>query len=189
MKRLFVFIHCLLVATLMVGVVAMPLLAAESAAEKTDAAQPIHIEADRMESFERKSEVLFSGQVEATQGGIVLHADEMLVSYRQPEGEETGNVPQSRKIDKIFAKGNVKLVSDVGWVATGATMDYLAVARKAILTGDAKVWKDNNLVTGNKIILFLDEGKSVVESDPEQGQKRVKALLYPGSEKEKKNGE
>lgn len=189
MKRLRYLVHCLLVASVLFCVGNMPALAAEPAVAKKEAAQPIHIEADRMESFERKSEVLFSGRVEATQGDIVLHADEMLVTYQQAEGSENNKVPQSRKVDKLFAKGNVKVVSNAGWVATGATMDYFAVERKAILIGDAKVWQDNNLVTGNKIILYLDEGKSVVESDPQQGQERVKAFLYPGSEKEEKSGE
>ncbi|MDH3393234.1 MAG: lipopolysaccharide transport periplasmic protein LptA [Desulfobulbaceae bacterium] len=150
-------------------------------------AQPIHIEADRMESFERQSEVLFTGQVEATQGDIVLHADEMKVNYLSSEGGDQKGNQQARKVDKLFARGNVKVVSAAGWVATGKTMDYFAVDRKAILIGDAKVWQDNNLVTGNRIVLYLDEGKSVVESDPQQGRQRVKAFLYPGGENEKKS--
>ena len=191
MERLRYIVLWLLVALPFLGLGGTPLFAAEEPAppKSTAAAQPIHIEADRMESFERKSEVLFVGRVEATQGDIVLHADEILVTYLSEAGGEKGKAPKSRKVDKLFAKGNVKIASTVGWVATGETMDYFAVERKAILIGDAKVWQDNNLVTGNKIVLYLDEGKSIVESDPQQGRERVKAFLYPGGEEEKKDGE
>jgi len=154
------------------------------------AVQPIHVEADRMESFDKKNEVLFTGRVEATQGDIVLHADSMRVTYVAADNTRNGKSDeQGRQVDKLFARGNVKLVSDAGWVATGATMDYFAGQRKAILIGDAKVWQDNNLVTGNRIVLYLDEGKSVVERDPQAGRERVKAFLYPSAEKEKKSGE
>ena len=186
-KRLCCFVNCMLFAmALLCGSGAV--FAEEPVAVRKDAVQPIHIEADRMESVEKKSEVLFTGRVEAIQGDIVLHADEMLVTYQSVDDEKE-KAAQSQKVEKLFAKGNVKVVSNAGWVATGATMDYLAAERKAILVGDAKVWQDNNLVTGNRIILYLDEGKSVVEGDSQQGSERVKAFLYPGSEKEKNKGE
>jgi len=178
--------QCLLAAVVLPTIIGAPVFAADAAVDK--GAQPIHIEADRMESFERRSEVLFTGRVEATQGDIVLHADEMKVNYLPADDGGQKGTHRSRKVDKLFARGNVKVVSEAGWVATGKTMDYFAVDRKAILIGDAKVWQDNNLVTGNRIVLYLDEGKSVVESDPQQGRQRVKAFLYPGGEKEQKSG-
>ncbi len=144
------------------------------------AGQPIHIEADRMESFDRRSEVLFSGRVEATQGDIVMHADSMTVNYAQSGGAKQNGAAQSRQVEKLLAKGNVKIVSKAGWVATGQTVDYYARERKAILIGEAKVWQDNNMVTGDKIVLYLDEGKSIVERDPRQREgHRVKAFIYP----------
>ncbi len=187
MKRVRRIVQFFMATLVLLGVGGFPALAAETAVGKSS--QPIHIEADRMESFEEQGEVLFSGRVEATQGDIVLHADEMRVNYLPSDGDESKNAPKSRKVDKLFAKGNVKVVSAAGWVATGTTMDYFSVDRKAILIGNAKVWQNNNLVTGNRVVLYLDEGKSVVESDPQQGQQRVKAFLYPGGEKEAESGE
>lgn len=173
------FITAALIAVVLAGV---SVSAVES---KTNAEVPsIHIEADRMESIEKKSAVFFTGRVEATQGDIVLQADEMTVNYLSSGGDEK---TPNRKFDKLFAKGNVKLVSSAGWVATGQSMDYFAIERKAIMIGDAKVWQDNNMVSGNRIVLYLDEGKSVVESDPQQGEGRVKAYLYPGDETENNN--
>jgi lipopolysaccharide export system protein LptA len=38
------------------------------------------------------------------------------------------------------------------------------------------------MVSGEKIVLYLDEGKSVVESSSSEGE-RVKAYIYPSSQK------
>ena len=190
MKKQAFLIGWLLGALLLVGASGGAVLAAEQAAD-TKPAEPIHIEADRMESFDRRSEVLFTGRVEATQGDIVMHADEMTVNYVQGNAataKEPQPAPQSRQVEKLFAKGNVKIVSKAGWVATGKTVDYYAGERKAILIGDAKVWQENNMVTGSKIILFLDEGKSIVERDPKSKGQRVKAFIYPKEEPKEKGG-
>ncbi|MDH5298919.1 MAG: lipopolysaccharide transport periplasmic protein LptA [Desulfobulbaceae bacterium] len=166
---------------ILMGLLPLP-AAAEQPAAKTSA-QPIHIEADRMESFERKNEVLFTGRVEAKQGDIVMYADNMTVYYAQSDAKGKAAAAQSQRVEKLIAKGNVKIVSSAGWVATGKTVDYFATERKAILIGDAKVWQDNNMVTGDKIILYLDEGKSIVERSPQQKGERVKAFIYPEDEK------
>ncbi len=187
MKRVLRLMLSLAAVIVFCGLGALPLLAAEAAVNK--GAQPIHVEADRMESYDKKNEVHFFGRVEAKQGDIVLHADTMRVTYVAADKAQAGKTDeQGRQVDKLYAQGNVKVVSDAGWVATGATMDYFAGQRKAILIGDAKVWQDNNLVTGNRIVLYLDEGKSIVERDPQAGRERVKAFLYPSGDKEEKNG-
>ena len=148
---------------------------------------PIQIEADRMESVQEESIVRFSGQVEAKQDDLIIHADQMTVDYVKPPidsqaavtGETTGGSNQ-QKINKIVAAGNVKIVQK-DWVAVGNSMDYMADERKVILTGNAKAWQGKNMVAGEIIILYLDEGKSVVERSNEEGE-RVKALIYPASE-------
>ena len=177
-------LQCLMATLVLAGTGAVSVSAVEAVTNTN--VQSINIEADRMESFDQKSEVLFTGKVEATQGDIFLQADEMTVNYLSSNSD--GKV-KNREFDKLFAKGNVKLVSASGWVATGDSMDYFAIERKAVMIGDAKVWQDNNMVSGNRIVLYLDEGKSIVESDPQQGNGRVKAYLYPGDESDNKNGE
>jgi lipopolysaccharide export system protein LptA len=89
----------------------------------------------------------------------------------------------ARKIEKIIARGNVKIVQGE-WVAAGDTMDFNADDRIVILAGNATAWQDQNMITGEKIVLYLDEGKSVVERSPGEGE-RVKALIYPSSQKKK----
>ena len=140
---------------------------------------PIHIEADRMESDHQREAVLFAGNVEASQGDLLIRADEMTVFYAKPkEGDGPGT---EKSIDNLHATGNVKIVKQ-DWAATGDVVEYKADERKVVLTGNTKVFQDNNTVSGDRVVLFLDEGKSVVEKQGTDEGGRVKAFFYPEKE-------
>jgi lipopolysaccharide export system protein LptA len=146
---------------------------------------PIQIEADRMETFQEESVVVFSGHVKANQNDLIIKADAMTVRYTgaavQPNSAtDVPAVGLTRQIDKITAKGNVEIVQG-DWVATGDTMDFNAEKRIVILFGNAKARQGKNMVSGEKIILYLDEGRSVVERSTAEGE-RVKAFIYPASQ-------
>jgi lipopolysaccharide export system protein LptA len=148
---------------------------------------PIQIEADRMETSQEKGTILFSGNVQANQDNLTINADEMTVLYAKagprPQTSAGTAAAMPQKIETILAKGNVKIVQG-DWVAAGDTMDFNADDRVVILAGNAKAWQDQNMVSGEKIILYLDEGKSVVERSTQEGE-RVKAFIYPSSQKNK----
>jgi len=138
----------------------------------------ITIEADRMESIQKENAVSFTGNVEAKQDDLSIHADSMVIYYKTEAAANTSSPGSTtQNIDKLVAKGNIKLTKE-GWVATGDTVDYFARERKVVLTGNTKVLRDNNMVTGQRIILYLDEGKSIVESDNKTGG-RVTAIITP----------
>ena len=149
---------------------------------------PIGIEADRMESSQEENVIIFSGNVHANQNDLIINADTMTVRYtgNTVQPNSTTDVPAeelSRQIDTITAKGNVKIVQG-DWIANGDSMDFNADERIVILSGNAKAWQDQNMVSGEKIILYLDEGKSVVERSSKEGE-RVKAFIYPTSQEDK----
>jgi len=151
--------------------------------------EPIRIEADRMESSQEKNVIVFSGNVHANQADLIINADTMTVRYHSgntDQPDDTTDVPAgglSRQIDTITAKGNVKVVRG-DWIAHGDSMDFKSDERIVILSGNAKAWQDQNMVSGEKIILYLDEGKSVVERSTKEGE-RVKAFIYPASQDDK----
>jgi lipopolysaccharide export system protein LptA len=158
-------------------VVFMLLLATTAlATEKSE--EPIHIEADRMLSQEQDNSVVFLGSVEARQGGITIRAEEMTVHYAQ--NKEKG---KSNQVTKLVCKKNVEIVQD-DWLGTGNRMDYMAKERKVILSGDAKAWQGQNMVSGKTIIYFLDDKRSIVEQD-QKTSGRVKAVIHPESDKKK----
>lgn len=161
---------------------ALPCQAQEAVpAEKKENNQPIQIEADKMVSLKQDNAVLFSGNVDAKQGELVIRSDEMTVYYLSDEEKAKLPAGDTRKLKKLYATGNVEIQNE-GWVATGDKMDYFEVERKVLLTGNTKVWQDNNLVTGDSVMLYLDEGKSIVERSEEKKGERVKAFFYPGGE-------
>jgi len=141
---------------------------------------PIYIEADRMESDQQQDVVVFIGNVQAKQGDTVINADEMTVNYSAAAVNKSGDEPQgekiTQKINTILAKGNVKVVKG-DWIATGNTMRYFSSERKVRLSGNARAWQDQNQISGDHIIMYLDEGRSVVEGSGPEGE-RVKAYIY-----------
>ena len=151
--------------------------------KETGTSAPIAIEADRMETSQEENAVFFSGNVRASQGRLFINADEMTVRYSPGKAgadvSATAAASPGQKIEKILARGNVRIVQGE-WTASGDTMDFKADEHIVIITGNAKAWQEQNMVSGEKIILYLDEGKSVVEGGPRAGE-RVKAFIYPSS--------
>jgi lipopolysaccharide export system protein LptA len=146
------------------------------------AAKSIHIEADRMESDPQQNMVIFSGQVRAAQNDVIITADTMTVNYAAPDRQEEEIGPQTaagqglaQKIESILATGNVTVVKGA-LTATGDTMTFFSSEQKVILAGNAKAREDQNEVSGERIILYLDEGRSVVEGSGPEGT-RVKAFI------------
>lgn len=149
---------------------------------KADANAPIHIEADRMVSKQKENAVIFTGNVEAKQGGLTIHSDEMTVYHKdQPESTEAQQQAGAQKIEKLHAVGNVEIIQQ-GLVATGNQMRFFADERKVLITGNTKVWQGSNLVTGEKIMLDLNTETTIIEPDKKSGG-RVKAFFYPEEEK------
>jgi len=126
-----------------------------------------------METDQKRQMVTFAGNVAARQGELVIHADTMEVYYRQ-EKRRT----DSQAIDRLIARGHVKVLKKE-WTATGDELEYFAGRRLAVLTGNASAWQGNNMVRGQKIELYLDEGRTVVERQ-KNSPERVKAFFYPG---------
>ena len=67
------------------------------------------------------------------------------------------------------------------WLSRGMWWPAPPPAQLILVLGGDPVLRDGpNEVTGDRIVVYLDEGRSVVESG---GKKRVSAVLYPGSER------
>lgn len=127
------------------------------------ASEPIHIAADQMVSSEQTNVVVFKGNVDATQGNLVIESEKMSVYYS--EKNNTAGADKSSKVEKLICKGGVKITQG-DWLGKGDQMVYLAKERKVILSGNAKAFQGGNMVTGTTITYFLDEGRSIVD-DPD----------------------
>jgi lipopolysaccharide export system protein LptA len=142
---------------------------------------PIQIEADKMSSTEKTNTVLFTGNVDARQQDVRIRSDEMTVYYTALDNAagKTGK-KASQQVQKIICNGNVE-VSKKEWLGTSKKMIYLAKERQVVLLEDAKAYQGQNMVSGEKIIYYMDEGRSEVV-----GGKRTSATVGDTGKGDKK---
>jgi len=121
---------------------------------------PVGVEADQMSSTEESNTVLFLGNVDAKQGDLRILSDEMTVYYHDVATEDE-NASTEQKIEKLVCVGNVEL-SSAEWLGTSDQMVFYSDNRKVFLIGNAKAWQGDNMVSGEKIVYYIDEGRSEV---------------------------
>ncbi|TYO99507.1 lipopolysaccharide export system protein LptA [Geothermobacter ehrlichii] len=162
MKRRFclIFLVCLLA-------VPCPVPAAD--AFNRDA--PLEITSDRLEADDVSKTVVFIGHVVGRQDDLTIHAGRLTVHYRQ-----------GRQIRTIVAEEDVRIIQGER-VATGQKAVFDRQEATIVLTGDPRVNQGKDFVAGERITVFLDEKRSLVEGGEKE---RVRALFHPRS---KDNGQ
>lgn len=153
---------------------------------KINSKEPIEIISDRMDAYNEKKLVVFSGNSVAKQGDIVLKSDSLMLYYKKEAGKKdkigAKEIEGVGDLEKIEAKGNVSLTQGER-VATGDDALYLQDSGQIIMKGNAILREGKNIIKGDKVIVFINENRGMVESDP---QKRVKAIIYPQEKTENK---
>ncbi len=132
--------------------------------------QPVTVDADRMERLGKESLVIFLGNVVARQNGSVQYADRVEL-YLDEKGE---------RILRTVSTGNVRIITPDCKTGTAKRVDYFDLEQRVVLSGDARVWQDDNVVTGDTITIFLAQDRSVVQGGK---QERVKAVFHPKDER------
>lgn len=138
-------------------------------------AQSIVINANALEINDADKIVSFVGNVDAVRGTFRIKAEKMVVYYM---GNATKDAPagSEARIEKIVATGDVQIFREEGGEATAQKAVYYQGEEKVILTGNPKLKQGADFVEGNRVILFLDEKRSIVEGT--EGNK-VRAVLSP----------
>ncbi|MBW2006006.1 MAG: hypothetical protein JRI72_15675 [Deltaproteobacteria bacterium] len=143
---------------------------------------PIIIHSNTLEFDQEKKLVVFEGKVHAKTEDMVIDCQKMLVYYIGSPTKKESNAESSR-IDKIIALGNVIINRfDAGVARAGKAVFYQNEA-KVVLTENPFIQQGPDSVEGQRIIIFLNESRSIVEGNE---KKRVKATIFPKEEKGKK---
>ena len=162
---------------------------------------PIHVSAGKMVSHDKEKVIVFSDNVQAKQGDLIINSQVMTIYHdgkkqnntiktHSPSQQSTAN-----QIEKIIATGNVEIIQE-GFVATGDKVEYLASEEKIILTGHAKIIQDNNMITGYRVEMNLAKGTTIVTpakgaiattnpSTPSGPKPKVEMYFYPKADKNK----
>ena len=164
-----------------------PRLEGKESPLKSTSKSPIHITSDRLEAYDDRALVLFSGNVVATQDDAVMHADELYLYYdKEKDGKKvaSGVTVSAGKIERIELLGNVS-VKKGERTATGDKAVFYNADQRIVMTGNPVMREKDNVITGDKITVFLNENRGVVESSGEE--KRVTATIYPEDDSLKKD--
>lgn len=131
---------------------------------------PVHIDADAME-FDYKTKVLtYRGSVTVTQADMTLRSDTLRVNL---------DMDHPDKPREVIAEGKVRIDKGARR-ATGGRAVFDNAARTVTLSDQAHLQDGPNEVAGERVVVYLDEQRSVVEG----GQDRVRAVLYPSEAKQ-----
>ncbi len=130
---------------------------------------PVTVDADRLENLQKEGLIVFTGNVVASQNNSTHYADRMEV-YLDAKGEN---------IVRAISTGNARIITKDCRMGTAMRVEYYDAEQRVVLIGNARVWRDDNVVTGDRITIYLAEDRSVVEGGK---QGRVKAVFYPRSQ-------
>src|SRR5262245_53100300 len=136
--------------------------------------EPISVRSDKLEFSYRERLLTYTGQVVVTQGDLTMHADVLKVTItdQQPPG-----------LEEIVATGGVEITQG-NRSASGGKAVFDQQKRTIELSDGAVLTEGLNKISGERVIVYLDQERSVVEG----GDRRVQALLYPGENLEDLGG-
>lgn len=175
----------------------------------TSGHEPIHIRSRTLEFFYEEKRVVYHDNVVAVQGDTTLKSDLLTVIYEeapsQPGAAPTkvntteeskqetaeksdAGTPTTAKqrIKEIIAEGHVDITTG-DRRATSKKAVFNEAQRTLVLTGDAHVQELGNWVSGERVTVYLDEKRSVVEGGG--GDQRAEMEIVQQQEAENKGTE
>jgi lipopolysaccharide export system protein LptA len=133
--------------------------------DKDDRSQPVTVDADKMERFGKASLVIFSGNVVARRDNSVQYADRLEV-YMDERGD---------RIMRTVSTGSVRIITKDCRTGTAQRAEYFDLDQRVVLSGNARVWQDENVVSGDTITIYVAQDRTIVEGGK---QERVKSIFY-----------
>ena len=136
-----------------------------------DESQPIHISADQAIRNEKQGVTIYSGNVQMTQGSLVIEADNITIFH----DDEAAN--------KIIAKGKpAKLQQQPDPVkgpvkARAEVIEYHKIEERIHLITNAHIEQDGSTVTGQSINYYVAEQKIMADSDTSDETDRVEVVI------------
>lgn len=157
--------------------------------------EPIKIDSDRLDVYDKDKKAIFAGNVVAVQGETTMRCKTLTVFYEQgvgaAGGAAGGAAAQPAKsaqgggdnngVRRLECAGPMTVISK-DQIATADNAIYDKSEQKVYLTGNAKLSQGENVTTGDRLIYDLSTSRASVERKPGQ---RVRALLVPGSDDNK----
>ncbi len=131
---------------------------------------PVKIQANEMRYYGTERKSTFHGNVVAVSDNYTLTSDDIVVFLNK-----------DMDVSKIQCTGNVNFKSDdIVSISKRADLDHNK--KVAVITGDVKVWQGENYLEGEKVFIYYEEERIVVDKGTE---KRVTIIFKPENEGKK----
>ena len=134
-------------------------------------AQPVTVDAEKMERFGKEGLTIFTGNVVARQNNNVQYADRMEVYFDEKED----------RILRTVSTGNVRIITSDCRTGTARRAEYYDLEQRIVLIGNARVWQQDNVVSGETITIYISQDRAVAQAG--KGE-RVKGVFYSRGEDE-----
>ena len=121
---------------------------------------PVDVTADRIEVQDRSDRAIFAGNVHVTQAELTLETPRLTVAYSGGQGG--GSSVQIRRLD---AAGGV-VVKSPSETARGDFGIYDLDRKLITLIGNVQLTRQNDRVSGARLVIDLDSGRAVVDGGP-----------------------
>ena len=155
----------------------------------TSRKEPIHIRSRDLEFRYNDKRVIYRGDVVVTQGDTILKSDTLTVTYEEPATEKDPASPKpeqtsaekgvakpkstttssQQQLKEIVAEGNVDITSGDRH-ATAKKAVFTQAAQTVVLSGNAVLQEGENRVVGEKVTVYLDEKRTVVDGGGKKSQ-------------------
>jgi lipopolysaccharide export system protein LptA len=192
-------------------ILVLPQVAVDASAQQRQAAQqsrrpdpfgnfggnskdPIRIDADKLEIFEKDQKAIYTGDVIAVRGTTTTRATQMVIFYdnsKQGQGTQspaavrssaqaaTPGAPQQGALKRIEFKGPVSVVNGTQ-TATSNELIYDAIAKIVTLKGNAVVADGPNVQRGELMVYKTEESIATITNPGG----RVQGVFTPGTQDE-----
>jgi lipopolysaccharide export system protein LptA len=148
----------ILLLTLLAATTTLPLTAQTPSGTEPKGTQVV---SDAFRLNLSKKEGLFTGNVRVTDANYTLEAEELTVYFTA-----------DNKMERLVARGNVKIKQGADRSATCREAEYNVVQKRLRLTGDPVVMQNQNRVTGTVITIYPENDRMEVD-----GRSRVQFFL------------
>ncbi|WP_165191041.1 LptA/OstA family protein [Caulobacter soli] len=157
-----------------------------------DSSAPVDISADEQEVINSQCKTIFRGSVEVLQDKARMRSATMTVFNRRMEpGKATSSPTGNNKcgdVDRVEADGNVFYVTPEQTVrGDHAVYDY--ATDTVVVTGNVVAVKGQDVARGDRMTIKTKTNDVKMESNTTgagRGKPRVRAVLYPDQNKDKK---
>lgn len=125
----------------------------------------INIVSDKLNTDMNERRSIFTGNVYAYNKELQVWSDEMTINLKKNKDE----------IKEILASGNVKIIRLIeGSIIHGDMADYSLEQKIIVITGNVTVIENGNQVSGNKLIVDLNNSSSIMSGSESN---RVEAII------------